>query len=502
MSGRLIEMLNLRKGEEKTVVLLMTFSFLQTFAVALFLITASAIFLANYSVTSLPYVYVTAFVTMTLLDIVFSFLARFFSGWQLILTETILILIIILLFRLIFSFGEFTWIGFALIVWYRVMSEYISGGVMRLALRLFDVRQSKRLFGLISSSEIPANVTGYLLASLLVPVIGTNNLLWIAAFSLAGSLLFLTLLPSQNRNLIAEEKPEDDARNEISQNKLKESVSKIFPTPFIGWISVTSFCAMMAFLLIEYAFLNQVDSQYTDQETLVFYLGIILGAAQVIAFLIETFLYNNIQRRFGIRVALSVLPFALGIVTVLSIVGSIFINHALFLVFVWVAIMLVSDSLKTSLYNNTFNSLLQPLPARLKMSGLFIMGRSSTIAIGITGLLLLAVTAFQQTTLLHYSFILLMVLMGWVFSIIALNKRYVGTLEEVLKKRTIEAEVIEVGDPHTKELLLAKINSPFSGEALYALDILCKDRSGNMPELLGSLLSHPLPEVRKEHCYS
>jgi hypothetical protein len=53
---------------------------------------------------------------------------------------------------------------------------------------LFDVRQSKRLFGLISSGDIPAKFVGYTMALLLVSYIGTANLLWVGFFCMLASL--------------------------------------------------------------------------------------------------------------------------------------------------------------------------------------------------------------------------------------------------------------------------------------------------------------------------
>ena len=53
---RLYDALNLRKGEERIVTLLLVFSFFQYFSVALFFVAASAIFLSAHPITSLPYV--------------------------------------------------------------------------------------------------------------------------------------------------------------------------------------------------------------------------------------------------------------------------------------------------------------------------------------------------------------------------------------------------------------------------------------------------------------
>ena len=60
VSNRMYDLLNLRPGEGRIVTFLLIFSFFQYFAVALFFITASAIFLSGHNnmATSLPYVYI------------------------------------------------------------------------------------------------------------------------------------------------------------------------------------------------------------------------------------------------------------------------------------------------------------------------------------------------------------------------------------------------------------------------------------------------------------
>ena len=68
----------------------------------------------------------------------------------------------------------------------------------------------------------------------------------------------------------------------------------------------------------------------------------------------------------------------------------------------------------------------------------------------------------------------------------------------LFRSRVLEGGILHLDDPRTLELLTEKLNSQFIGEALYALDILCKDKIEKVESLLGVLLTHPLPEVRKE----
>ncbi|OOY40328.1 hypothetical protein BOV90_04435 [Solemya velum gill symbiont] len=68
-----------------------------------------------------------------------------------------------------------------------------------LSATLFDVRQSKRLFGLISAGDVPAKLLGYLSASLFAPVIGIQNMLLIGTISFLLSVLVMNRVMSQQK---------------------------------------------------------------------------------------------------------------------------------------------------------------------------------------------------------------------------------------------------------------------------------------------------------------
>ncbi len=487
-------LLNLREGEAGVVGMLMLYAFFQTVALALFFTAASAIFLTQYPVSSLPYVYIATCVLLLLINTIYAKLSKYLPARQLMLAEVVVLLIVIILFRIGLMYAHVAWLAFGLIVWHRVMSAYLITGFNRLSLLLFDVRQSKRLSGLITSTETPANGLGYLLASAIVPLTGTANLLWISAAGLLIALVFLSLITTRRETFIFKEAETENKQTDSPE--VKHVLRRLFNTDFIFSLSVTCLLAVITFTLIEFAFLSQVHAKFSSQTDIAFFLGIILGSGQLLAFCIKTFFYSRILRRFGIRMALFILPFALGAVTVFGVSSSFLSNNTFILAGIWVAIMLVNDTLRSALYNNTFISLLQPLQKKLKLLGLDILGNVEAVAIGISGL---ALTAFSlMITLYHFSLFLVFILAGWILSIRVLNKRYIHTLEIALKKRILEGRTLQLTDPQTLALLNSKLDSPYPGEILYALDVLCRGNTAQLPGLLGSLLPHPFPEVRRE----
>ncbi|MFP4088844.1 MAG: MFS transporter [Cyclobacteriaceae bacterium] len=495
-SEKIQHLFNLRQEEVWSVSMLILYSFFQTMALALFFTTASAIFLTEYPVSSLPYVYLVTAVLYLVLNAIYVRLNSRTPEQRLMLAEVLVLLLMILLFRLGLMQFNAAWLAFALIVWHRVMSSYLLAGFNRLSLLLFDVRQSKRLFGLITSAETPANGLGYLLASLLAPRIGTANLLWVSAAALLFALIFLTLITRRRREVTVDKQEPTWAEGD---ELIKTSFfSKLKKNEFIFALSFSCFLAVIAFFLIEFAFLSRVNEKFSNQTDITFYLGLILGTGQVLAFFIKTMFYSRILRRFGIRLALFALPLALASITLVSLMSSLLSENTIVLAGIWVGIMLVNDTLRSALYNNTFVSLLQALQKKAKLAGLDILGNVEALAIGVSGLLLSFFGLLQGLTLYHFSFLLLIVLLAWGYSLRKLNRTYISALEKALKKRILEGKVLQLEDSETISLLRDKLNSQYPGEVLYALDILCRTQSVDKVSLLSKLLVHPYPEVRQE----
>jgi len=496
---KLQKALNLREGERTTVILLLVFSFFQYFALAVLFVTASAIFLTDNSIRELPYVFIGTSVSLIVLSAIYDQLEKVLSMRSIIIAEAIMMCTIIVVFRFGFNY-ELSWIGYGLIIGHRVIADYIEDGFNRLVLMLLDVRQSKRLYGLVTSSEIPANILGYLTASLLIPFMGTIDLLWICVAGLLISLFVLLLIVSGKRKVTIDKFDHENHEEfrPISTKEKSTLIEKLFKTKFIFLLSMTISASVISIIFIEFAFLYKIDSETTNQKDIVQLISIVFGIGQFIAFFIKSFLYSLIQRNFGIRFNLLVLPVTLAAISILVIIESFFPNSSSLLIYSWIFIMLISEVLNSSLYKTTFISLLQPLERKMKMAGYKIMNNVEIFAIGLGGLILVITYSESNDSLVYYSYLLLGGVILWIVCIPYLNKSYLSTLENVLSKRFIETSALDINTPQTIHIIEEKLKSRHPGEVIYALDVLSKDDSENNTKLFTNLIVHPVPEVRRE----
>ena len=80
------------------------------------------------------------------------------------------------------------WFFYLMMSWFYVLYLLDNLGFWGIAATLFDVRQSKRLFAVISAGDIPAKFIGYTLALIIVPYTGTRHLVLIGAGCMMASL--------------------------------------------------------------------------------------------------------------------------------------------------------------------------------------------------------------------------------------------------------------------------------------------------------------------------
>ena len=185
------KVLNVKKSEFGFVKLLFFHNFFQGVGLALFFTAANAIFLAQASVKSLPLVYILSAVLLLFIGSLYSYIEKRYSVKRLLQFSLGLLVVSILGIRIGLQFSESLWIAFAMMMWYRVTSLLNYLEFWGLSAMLLDVRQSKRLFGLVSSGEVSAKLLGYFSVPALVPLIGNKNLILIAALAFMVCLLFL-----------------------------------------------------------------------------------------------------------------------------------------------------------------------------------------------------------------------------------------------------------------------------------------------------------------------
>jgi ATP/ADP translocase len=217
------------------------------------------------------------------------------------------------------------WLVFLLPVWYEVMYTLSNLEFWNLAGRLCDVRQGKRLFGMIGAGEQTAVVLGGLLVPALVVWIGTPNLLLLATFAFVGVLavlaatgrLFGTVLDTPAHG-----------------NRPREGSSAVAASPWRDRYILLLFGVfglfIVSYFFIDNIFYTEVALQYPGEQQLAAFIGLFFAVTALLTLLSQTFLTSAILNRFGVRIALLLSPVCLGLIAGSSVLAGIGLAAALF----------------------------------------------------------------------------------------------------------------------------------------------------------------------------
>jgi len=191
MKNAILKALNIRKGEETAISLLLLYSFIMGSVIAFFYTSATSMFVVNFESSFLPYAYIGGGIMSYLVWLLYARIERFVSFRILTLFGISLLLIAVGFFVLGIRFFNNKWLTFMMFVWIRVFIFISVVGFWGLATKIFDLRQGKRIFGLISSGEVISDIVGFFSIPLVLHFIKTSDLLYISLFGLVICLFLM-----------------------------------------------------------------------------------------------------------------------------------------------------------------------------------------------------------------------------------------------------------------------------------------------------------------------
>ena len=192
--GILAAALKVEPGEGKPLGWLFAFSFFVGIVLVSLYTASSALFLSTYGSETIPWVYILSAFVATATGAVYYRVERRWSSSRLFSGTLLLIFLSIVGFRLGLQMTDHPWPTFGLLTWFPVVSGLMSVIQWTLAGSVFDVRQGKRLFGLVGAGELLASVVGGVMTPFLVSKLGTPNLLWIAGGGVAGCFVTMSVV--------------------------------------------------------------------------------------------------------------------------------------------------------------------------------------------------------------------------------------------------------------------------------------------------------------------
>jgi len=442
MAKGLYKALNIESGEETTVFLLILQSiFLGTFY-GTFDISAHALFLNIFEPEMIPKAYIISGVVGIILTSVYSrFQSRMkfstFAGLNL-----VAVAIITILMRLGYMITDSQWHTFLVFVMMGPLNIIALLGFWGTVSRIFTLRQGKRLFGLIDTGQI----VGIILSSYAVPVLlsfhfATRNLLFISSVSIVIAFFV---------QLIITGKVSFDPKQDDEQTIVKEDHSffSLFKSRYISLMSLFVVFLVVVAFFVHYSFLAVTKEKYPEHVDLAAFLGYFTGTLMIFSFLIKTFVYGRLMKTYGLKLALILSPLLILLFTIIAaFIGGFFgytaaaASFTFFFLIISVS-KLFAKSLQDSIVAPALKILYQSLDARIRYNvQARVDGTINEISALSSGLILFVIGSVIFLGLIHFTYILIFILIAWTFISFRLYREYKLSLNDSLARfQQTEAE--------------------------------------------------------------
>ncbi|MCD4792136.1 MAG: hypothetical protein K8R54_02800 [Bacteroidales bacterium] len=442
----IFNILNIKKGEGTIIMLPVIYSFFAGAALAFFVTSATSLFLSSFEREMLPLAFIAAGIMVWLSGLLFSRYQKRIKFTK-ILTGSILFLLLSVLLFLFFYISTTSIIAiFLLYAWIRVFSYIHAITFWGLAGRLFNLRQGKRVFGLITGGEVFASILSFFSVPFLLKIIDTEDLLFISGATLLIAFLILLFIVKKYNLKLTEIKPR--IKQETTERKKKTG---FFSSRYYKLFFLIAFLPIFAQFFVDFIFQAQAKIEFPVRESLTAFVGLFFGLSAVVEFILKTFISGRLMNKYGMKLGLLAFPVMLAFSFVLASVFGLFYG-AVTLFFSFVSLgRLFTRAVRTSFNDPATQILYQPLPPeeRIEFQNKVESGPKAYASIA-AGIILFAFTKISGLSLVYFSIFLLVFIVIWYKSGIDIYKEYKQILQSVLMqkskklKKSVNQEIFEL----------------------------------------------------------
>ena len=151
-----LRVLNVHSHESKVVKQLYLFQFFQGAGIAFFFTSSFAQFLERFKITELPWVMILSAFLLWMTGWLYTALEHRYGLKKFNFWAIVMMALTMLLLWIFDSRDGQGWFLYLMLAWYNVLYLINNLQFWGVAALLFDLRQSKRLFAVISAGDIPA----------------------------------------------------------------------------------------------------------------------------------------------------------------------------------------------------------------------------------------------------------------------------------------------------------------------------------------------------------
>ena len=481
-----------RPGEWGPVLLLQLLVFLIIAILLMVKPTASALFLNEYGAVGLPYMFVVTAFLAAVVSTGYAFALRYNSLIRVMLASLTILLAILVVCAWLMKYPSIRpAVSVALYLWVALFGVLAASQFWMMASFVFDVRQAKRLFGLIGAGAIAGGIAGGYLTNIFVQDIGTRNLIFLAAFLLLPC-IFLTAFiwkryVSQTRSKVS--------RKRKSAEEFKAPHKLILESKHLLLMCAIIAVSVTVAKLVDYQFSALASVRFGSKERLAAFFGFWYSTFNIIALVIQLLFTQRIVRLFGVSGALLFLPVGLGLGAVVMLflpgLGAATFSRA------------TDGSLKQSLTRASSEMLFLPVDAETKKRvKTYIDVFIDSAAGGLGGLILILLTQVAGFSAANISWAVILFTILWLVCVLLIRDEYMDAFRDQLSHLQPRTKRNRLRNPH-KQVLAGFLQVLKDGKVssqerqlLYVLersdDLL--DTSFRTP--VRQLLRHPSANVR------
>ncbi len=424
----LTKILNIRGEEFKPVFLLMLFSFFIGLSLSFYFTASNAIFLKHFPPKMIPVSFIASGIIVCLAWWIFSLIDKKLSFFHQVALKFLFVFTTVLAISLGVWAFDTPWLAFVMYTWVRVMVYITLVNFWGMAGKLFNIRQGKRIFGLISVGEVISIIIGYFSIPLILQFLKAPDLLFLASFSLFICLIMVFLIfRTFGDQLQAAKIPTAQSRTTV---KSEWNYLNLLKKPYFLLISLMALLPIFGYLFIDFLFLAQTKREFVNNpETIASFFGIFLGIVAIVELIFKLF-SGRLLDKYGLKPSLVSLPFILAFSVLLAAVfGSLYGPTGLFFAFIALA-RLFERSVRGAVYEPAFQLLYQPVPNEQRLAFQNqIEGIPKALGTVVTGVVILLLSAFSAFNLVHFNYFFLIILGIWIWLAFKMYDEYRNLLK-------------------------------------------------------------------------
>src|SRR3989338_5842957 len=295
------QLFDVRADEATRIGVMAAFLFFLIAANNVIKIVRDSLFLSRFPITQLPYVYLLAALFAGVVISIYSRYTSRLSLLQVILGSHAFIISNVIIFWLLVAFYDFGWVLYAFYMWSAIVGLVAVAQFWTLANDMFNPREGKRHFGIITAGGTLGGMTGGFGANWAVNFLfGTKQLLWLIAALLAGALGVAYLAIRERERLVAVTHREDAAPGEIQAQNASGIVATLRSSPYLQTIAALIFLSVIVSTLIDYQFKSAAKEAYASTDALAGFFGSYYAWLSVVTVLAQVLLTGRLLMGLGL----------------------------------------------------------------------------------------------------------------------------------------------------------------------------------------------------------